>query len=57
VPALQKILGTTAMPIQDLSTAFAAGASVLLVVETWKWWLRRSSTDQGSGPRTTAASC
>jgi Ca2+-transporting ATPase len=56
VPPLQKILGTTAMPIQDLLTAIAAGASVLLVVEAWKWWLRRSSTDQGSPPRTRASS-
>ena len=44
VPPLQKILGTTAMPIHDLLMAFAAGASVLLVVEAWKWSLRRSST-------------
>lgn len=43
--------------IHDLLTAFAAGASVLLVVEAWKCSLRRSSTDQGSGPRTRASSC
>jgi P-type Ca2+ transporter type 2C len=43
VPFLQRILGTTAMPIHDLLAAFAAGASVLLAVEAWKWLLRRSS--------------
>ena len=45
VPFLQRILGTTALP-PPTCLAFAAGASVLLAVEAWKWALRRSSADR-----------
>jgi len=37
VPFLQRVLRTTALPPPDLLIAFAAGASVLLAVEAWKW--------------------
>ena len=41
VPFLQRVLRTTALPPPDLLLAFAAGASVLLGVEAWKWVVRR----------------
>ena len=42
-PFLQRLFGTTALPPRDLVLAFSAAASVLLVVEAWKWGRRRSS--------------
>jgi Ca2+-transporting ATPase len=50
VPFLQRVLRTTALPARDVLVALAAGAVVLLAVETWKWALRRSSTHGGSHP-------
>jgi magnesium-transporting ATPase (P-type) len=39
-PFLQKLFGTTALPLRDLVLAFAAAAGVLLAVEAWKWGRR-----------------
>jgi Ca2+-transporting ATPase len=44
VPFFQRVLRTTALPPSDLLLAFAAGASVLLAVEAWKWVVRRRTT-------------
>ena len=40
LPALQKVLGTTALPARDLLVAVLSGASILVAVEGWKWALR-----------------
>jgi Ca2+-transporting ATPase len=41
VPVFQGIFDTTAMPAGDLMVAALAGLTMLVVVETWKWVLRR----------------
>jgi P-type Ca2+ transporter type 2C len=51
VPPLQTIFGTSALPTQDLLVAAGAAASVLLLVEAWKWRCRRGTTSM-SAPET-----
>jgi P-type Ca2+ transporter type 2C len=52
VPLLQRVLRTTALPLLDLLIAFAAGASVLLAVEAWKWAVRRRTAPALPAPVT-----
>jgi Ca2+-transporting ATPase len=41
VPFLQVVFDTQPLGMQDLGTAVLAGLGVILVVEIWKWFLRR----------------
>jgi len=43
VPFLQTIFDTDPLGWQDLLTAFLAGLGVIVVVEVWKWFMRRRS--------------
>jgi Ca2+-transporting ATPase len=43
LPFMQKVFSTTPLSGRDLLTAFGAGLAVLVVVETWKWILRRKA--------------
>jgi P-type Ca2+ transporter type 2C len=51
VPPLQTIFGTSALPALDVLVATGAAASVLLLVEAWKWRYRRGTTSR-SAPET-----
>ncbi len=44
VPFLQKVLRTAPLGVRDLFIAFGSGLAVLVVVEAWKFVLRRKTT-------------
>ncbi len=44
LPFLQRVFGTAPLGARDLLIAFGAGLPVLVVVEVWKWVLRRRTT-------------